>query len=214
MKELNEYSNEYRKSLDYLCYTLNLLKVESILVKEKSLHFALGFLRRFFYSDIDIFVDLEKEQDRISKNLGKSVKTYNSENVDTVIFPFSLETEKNWIDELNNSLREIGSDYVVVAFRSPFSYKLFFGRGTKETLSPSKVRAILRENNYSLVEEKGGLHLKYISCSLVALIFEKIGWSASYFRFADRASNIYFTDNYFLRSLSYIQIIIAKKGER
>ncbi|MDI6654919.1 MAG: hypothetical protein QME59_03430 [Candidatus Hydrothermarchaeota archaeon] len=214
MNELSEYSNEYRKSLDYICFTLNLLKVRSILIKEKSPHFILGVIRRFFHSNIDIFVDTEKSEEMVFEKLGKRVKTYNLDNIDVVIFPFSLEDEENWIDKLNNTLREVSSEFVVVAFRNPFSHKLFLGRGTKETLNPLKVRAILKENSYSLVEEKGGLHLKYIFYSLVALIFEKVGLSALHFRFVDRASNSYLTDNCFLRNLSYIQIIIARKGSR
>lgn len=214
MNELNEYSNEYRKSLDYICYNLNQNNIGSILVKEKSSHFALGFLKRFFYSDIDIFIDIEKDVGTISKDLGKSVKTYSGENIDALTFPFSLEAEKDWVNNLRDSLRETRSEFVVIAFRSSLSYKLFMGRGTKETLNPSKVRAILKECNYSIINEKGGLHLKYIIYSFVASIFEKIGKSALYFRLIDRAVNAYFTDNYLQRSLSYIQIIIAKKGER
>jgi hypothetical protein len=212
MNELNEYSNEYRKVIDYICYTLNRHKVKNILVKEKSPHFVFGFLKRFFYTDIAIFVDVEKSGGVVTKDREKNIKTYNKEKVDAVIFPFSLETEDDWSDKLSNSLMEKKSEFVVLAFRNPFSYKLLLGRGTKEALNPFKVRAILKKQGYQVLEEKGGLHLKYILYSFFATMSTRLGNSSGYFRFSDKAVNEYLTDNGFLRNLSYIRIIVARRG--
>ena len=212
MNELNEYSNEYRKTLDYICYFLNLSKAKRVFVKDKSTKFLLGIVRRFIHDDTEIFVDKGKSSGTILENLGKVVKEYNSENVDGLIFPFTLETEDDWIAVLNNSLVEKKSEFVVLAFRNPFSYKLFLGRVTNETLNPFKVRAILKKQGYQVLEEKGGLHLKYIFYSFIAAVFTRIGNSSGYFRFSDKAVNSYFTDNGVLKTLSYIQIIIARRG--
>lgn len=213
MDELNEYSSEYRKSLDYICFTLFQCRVKSVLIKEKSPHFILGFVKRFFHEDIEIFVDSEESRQVVFKKLGKQIKIYDSDRVDAIVFPFSLETEKEWENLLSNTLKEIKSEFVVVAFRNPYSYKLFTGSKNQEVLGQIDIQPILKKNNYHLVKKIGGLHLKYILSSLMVKTFEKIGSSRYYFKFLDKAFINYFTCNKLLVNLSYIQIIFAREGE-
>ena len=200
--EFNEQSAEYNKVLDLISYHIKKNNLKNVKVIAHPT-FILGMARRLF--ETNIFSEDKRARNIVKEVLGKEIREGESDNL---VYIYSLEEMENFKGKLEDDIKKLkNSSFLFIASRNKYSYKLFLGK-RKNTLNFNKLKNILIENNFKILNVNSALHPEYIFYLGLSILFDKLGRTELFIRYKDKAQQNYFT-NY--KKFSYINIIIAKK---